>query len=37
MTARGKQGGELPDLGQELAQRDGAIGASGDDTVRVYV
>jgi hypothetical protein len=34
VTACGKQGGKLPDLGQELAQRDGAIGAPGDDAVR---
>ena len=34
MTPCGKQGGKLPDLGQELAQRDGAIGAPGDDAVR---
>ncbi len=34
MTPCGKQGGKLPDLGQELAQRDRTLGAPGDDAVR---
>ena len=29
-----KPGNKLPDLGQKLAQRDGAIGTPGDDAVR---